>query len=49
MSCRRRMKSTEHICQRAVSRTKHERGWSFCLEESVSEDQEHVFSVYPLR
>ena len=36
MSCRRRMKITEYICQRA---DKHERGWCFCVEESVLKDQ----------
>lgn len=50
MSRRRRMKDTEHICQRAMSQcTKHERGWSFCAKESVLKDQGHAFSVYPLR
>ena len=48
MSCRRRDKDAGHICERAVSCTKHDRGRSFCIEESVLKDQEHAFSVSSL-
>ena len=40
------MKNAGHICERSVSCTKHERGRSFFVEESVLEDQEHAFSVF---
>ena len=46
MSCSRRMKNAGHICERALSCTKHERGRSLFVEESVLEDQEHAFSVF---
>ena len=49
LSCLRRRKYTGHICERAVSCTKHERGRSLCVEESVLKDQEHAFSVFSLR
>ena len=48
MSCSRRSRYSGHICERAVSCTKHERGRSFCVEESVLKDQEHAFSVFSL-
>ena len=44
LSCRSRQKYTGHICERAVSCTKHERGRSLCVEESVLKDQERAFS-----
>ena len=44
--CSRRMKDAGHICERAVSCTKHERGRSLFVEESILEDQEHAFSVF---
>ena len=34
-TCRRRLKNTGHICERALSCTKHERGRSLCVEKSV--------------
>ena len=46
MPCRRRVRDSGHICERAVSCTKDERGRSFCVEESVLKDQEHAFSVF---
>ena len=46
ISCRRREKDAGHICERAVSCTKHKRGRSLCVEESVLKDQEHAFSVF---
>ena len=48
MECSRRMKDSGHICERAMSCTKHERGRSLFVEESVLEDQEHAFSVFSL-
>ena len=48
LSCSHHMRYTGHICERAVSCTKHERGRSLYVEESVSKVQEHVFSVFSL-
>ena len=48
VSCRRRAKDAGHLCERAVSCTKHERGRSLCVEESFLKDQEHAFSVSSL-
>ena len=48
-SCSRRLRYSGHICERAVSCTKHERGRSLCVEESVLKDHEHAFSVFSLR
>ena len=46
--CRRRVKESGHICERAVSCTKHERGRSLFVEESVlkTKNQQHAFSVF---
>ena len=46
MPCRRRSKNTGHICERASSCTKHERGRSLFVKESVLKDREHVFTVF---
>ena len=46
IECSHRMKNSGHICERALSCTKHERGRSLFVEESVLEDQEHAFSVF---
>ena len=46
--CRRRTRNAGHICERVVSCTKHERGRSLCVEESVLKDQEHAFSGFSL-
>ena len=48
LSCRRHMNNTVHICERAESCTKHERGRSLFVKESVLEDQEHALSVFLL-
>ena len=48
LSCRSRMKNTGHICEKALSCTKHERGRSLCAVESLLKDQEHAFSVFSL-
>ena len=48
LSCSRRSRYRGHICERAVSCTKHERGRSLCVEESVLKDHEHAFSVFSL-
>ena len=48
LSCSRHVRDSGHICERAVSCTKHERGRSLCVEESVLKDQEHAFSVFSL-
>ena len=48
LSCSLRSRYSGHICERAVSCTKHERGRSLCVEESVLKDQEHAFSVFSL-
>ena len=44
--CRRRMKNAGHICEKAESCTKHEKGRSLFVEESVLEG--HAFSVLSL-
>ena len=44
--CRRRMRNTGHICEKAESCTKHEKGRSLFVEESDLEDQEHASSVF---
>ena len=38
MSCSRRMKDAGHICEKALSCTKNERGRSLCAGESVLKD-----------
>ena len=38
MSCSRRMKNAGHICEKALSCTKNERGRILCAEESVLKD-----------
>ena len=48
LPCSRRLRYSGHICERAVSCTKPERGRSLCVEESVLKDQEHAFSVFSL-
>ena len=48
IACRRRVRDSGHICERAVSCTKHEGGRSLCVEESVLKDQENAFSVFSL-
>ena len=48
LSCRSRAKDSGHICERAVSCTKHERGRSLCVEQSFLKDQEHALSVFSL-
>ena len=48
LPCGLRKKSTGHICERAVSCTKHEGGRSLFLEESVLIDEEHAFCVFSL-
>ena len=47
MSCRRRTKNAGHICERAVSCTKHERGRCLDVEECLK-DQKHALSVFSL-
>ena len=48
LSCSRRMKNTGHICERAVSCTKHERGRSFFVEESVLKTKNTHSVCFPL-
>ena len=48
MSCRRHTKNTGHICEKAVSRTKHEIGRSLCEEESLKTLEKHAFSMFSL-
>ena len=38
MSCSHRMRNAGHICEKALSCTKNERGRSLCAEESVLKD-----------
>ena len=38
ISCSRRMTTAAHICEKALSCTKHKRGRSLCAEESVLKD-----------
>ena len=38
ISCSRRMTTAGHICEKALSCTKHKRGRSLCAEESVLKD-----------
>ena len=45
MSCSSLEENAGHICERAVSCTKHERGRRLFVEESVLKDQEHAFCV----
>ena len=48
LSCRRRMNNTGHICEKAVSCTKHERGRRLCAEKSFLKEQELAFSMFSL-
>ena len=50
LSCRRRRNNTGHICEKAVSCTKHayERGRGLCAEKSLLKDQELAFSMFSL-
>ena len=48
LSCRRRMNNTGHICEKAVSCTKHERGRGLCAKISLLKDQELAFSMFSL-
>ena len=48
LSCLRRMNNTGHICEKAVSCTKHERGRRLCAEKSFLKDQELAFSMFSL-
>ena len=48
LSCGRRMSNAGHICEKAVSCTKHERGRSLCAEKSLLKDQELAFSMFSL-
>ena len=48
LPCSRRSRDSGHICERAVSCTKHERGRSLWLEESVLKDKAHALSVFSL-
>ena len=44
--CREGRKSAGYICEKTVSCTKHEKGRSLFVEESVLEDQEQASSVF---
>ena len=44
--CRHPRSNAGHICEKAVSCTKHERGKTLFVEESVLEDQNLAFAVF---
>ena len=46
MSCRRRTKNAEHICEKAGSCTKHENGRSLCEEECLKRPRTRILCVF---
>ena len=48
MSCSRSMKNAGYICEKALSRTKNERGRGLSAEKSLLKDQELAFSMFSL-
>ena len=46
MSFRRRTKNAGHIYEKAMSCTKHERGWSLCVEECLKRPKTRIVCVF---